>query len=158
MAYVNFSIATNDAQRKTLEGVERYMHLYNTDIERFVPECYTDDYVLYVAGGEFHGYDQFLKIECGIKKAVPGRRMAIDKLHLVGDTTVVLEMIILDTARPDWFEPLCVILDFRDGKIVEDRSYIIPQTWPGLDSVAQYVTPGGLGSKLAKKLGAGEHA
>lgn len=50
MSYVHFGLAQNDDQRQTLEAAERYLQLYNHDIERFVPERYTEDYRLYLAG------------------------------------------------------------------------------------------------------------
>ncbi|MGQ0619272.1 MAG: nuclear transport factor 2 family protein [Panacagrimonas sp.] len=137
--------ARNEHKRKLLDVVRRYEHTYNTDVEKLVLEVYAHDVHLYMTGGEIHGKDQFLAVEKAILAAAPKRRMRVDRALICGPETVVIEAVILDDARPDFFSPFCVIFTIRDGKIVEDRSYLDPSQWPGIAAAAPLASPGGLG-------------
>lgn len=138
--------ARSEHERKLLDVVRRYEHTYNTDVESLVLDVYAHDVDLYMTGGEIHGKEQFLAVEKAILAAAPQRRMRVDKAYVCGEETVVIEAVILDDARPDFFSPLCVIFTIRDGRIVEDRSYLDPSQWPGLAAAAPLASPGGLGA------------
>lgn len=137
--------ARTEHEHQLLDVVRRYLHTYNTDVERLVLDVYSHDVDLYMTGGEIHGKDQFLAVEKAILAAAPQRYMRIDRALICGPETVVIEAVILDGARPDFFSPLCVIFTIRDGRIVEDHSYLDHSQWPGLAAAAPLATPGGLG-------------
>ena len=71
--------------------------------------------------------------------------MRIDRVLFAGDDTAIVEAVVLDSARPDYFSPWCAILTFRNGKIVQDRTYLDPARWPGIEAAKGIPTPGGLG-------------
>ena len=138
--------ARTDHERGLLDVVRRYLDAYNHDIERLVFEVYAHDVDLYMTGGEIHGAEQFLAVEKAILAAAPQRHMRIDRALACGEDTVVIEAVILDGARPDFFSPLCAIFTIRDGRIVRDHSYLDPSQWPGIAAAAPIATPGGLGT------------
>jgi len=120
-------------EQTNLKVAARYIELYNTDIERFIPECYTPDCEVHVMGRSvIRGYDQFLQVERTVLRAAPKRRMRLEHAHAVGDT-VVLEVVLLNPDKgPDWQLPFCAALVCRNGKIAVDRSYADWTQWPGL--------------------------
>ncbi len=119
-----------------LKVAARYIELYNTDIERFVPECYTTDCEVYaMGGGTIRGHEQFLRVEKNVLRAAPKRRMRVDHTHAVGNV-VVVEVVLLDPAQgPDWQVPFTAVRTCRDGKIAIDRSYADWTKWPGLEEL-----------------------
>ena len=138
--------ARTDHERQLLDVVRRYLHTYNNDVESLVMDVYSHDVDLYMTGGEIHGKEQFLAVEKAILAAAPQRHMRIDRALICGEDTVVIEAVILDRARPDFFSPLCAIFTIRDGRIVRDHSYLDPSRWPGIAAAAPLATPGGLGT------------
>lgn len=136
----------SDAQRANLALVEHWRDTYNTDVAKMVEDCYAPDALVEFTGASARGHTQFLKLETAIKTAAPGRRMRIDRICFSGDDVVVVEAVILDTARPDFFSPWAAILTIRDGKIVSDHTYLEPNRWPGIEAAAGIPTPGGLGA------------
>lgn len=137
---------TTYAQRTMLKVVQRWHDTYNTDVEKMILETYAQNANVYFTGASAHGHAQFMKLEKAIKAAAPGRTMSIDKIHFIGDERTVVEAVILDSARPDFFSPWCAILEIRDGRIVNDHTYLEPNRWPGIEAVAGIPTPGGLGA------------
>jgi ketosteroid isomerase-like protein len=137
---------TSENERMLLDVARRYLDAYNHDVDRLVLEVYAHDVDLYMTGGEIHGKDQFLAVERAILAAAPQRRMRIDRTLICGSDTIVLEAVILDDARPEFFSPLCVILTVRDGRIVRDHSYLEPARWPGIEAAIPFASPGGLGA------------
>jgi len=123
---------TSEEQRN-LETAKRYEELYNTDIERFVCECYAPDYEAFPMGnGSFRGLDKFVEVEKRILRAAPKRKMRVDQFHAAGNV-VTVEAVLLDPDQgPDWSLPFCAVLVFRDGKILIDRTYADFRRWPGL--------------------------
>jgi limonene-1,2-epoxide hydrolase len=120
-------------EQHNLKVAARYEELYNTDIERFVPECYTSDCEVHVMGRSvIRGYDQFLRVERAVLRAAPRRRMRVDRAHAVGNVVVVEVVLLNPDQGPDWQLPFCAVLTCRDGKIVTDRSYADWTQWPGL--------------------------
>lgn len=142
----------NDKQRAMLKVVDRWRDTYNNEVEKMILETYDKDASVNFTGGSVQGQEQFMRLEKAIVAAAPGRRMRIDHVHFIGDDTTVVEAVILDTARPDYFSPWCALLSFRNGKIVQDRTYLEANRWPGIEAVGGIVTPGGLGApaKAAK--------
>ncbi len=123
----------NAQERRNLDTAHRYIELYNNDIERFVPECYTDDCRVIASGaGVIEGPEMFLEVERAVLTAAPNRRMRLDHEH-VTDDTVTLEITLLNPdAGDDWELPFVTILTMRDGKIAVDTNYADWSRWPGL--------------------------
>lgn len=120
---------TTEAQR-LVEVAKRYEELYNTDVERFVRECYTSD--CEVNGGMIRGHEQFIHVERKVLQAAPRRKMRAERTHVAGNVMVV-EAVLLDPDQgPDWRLPFCAVLTCRDGKIVPDWTYAEFSQWPGL--------------------------
>jgi len=120
-------------EQRNLEVAKRYEELYNTDVERFVHECYAPDYVAHAMGiGHFSGLDKFVEVERKILRAAPKRIMRVDQFHASGNS-VTVEAVLLDADKEtDWQIPFCAVLVCRDGKIIIDRTYADFQKWPGL--------------------------
>lgn len=139
--------ARNDAQRAMLDVIQRWHDLYNSDdVDAFVLQTYAKDANVWFTGASAHGHDQFLSVERGVKRGCPGRHMRIDHIHFLDDQRAVVEAVVLDHARPDFSSPWIAILTIENGKVVNDRTYLDPANWPGIDQVVDLVTPGGLGT------------
>ncbi len=128
--------ATDPQRRHNLTVAQRYGELYNTDPERFVRECYHEDYRVGAMGlGWYDGIDKFIAVEKAVVRAAPKRRMRIDFMHATA-SAVVVEAQVVDAARGvDWGLPFCAVLDIRGDKIAVDRTYAEFNYWPGLDGV-----------------------
>lgn len=117
-------IATNLALAK------KYEETYNTDVDRFVTECYTPDCT--VNGGDITGYEQFLKVEKRVLRHAPRRQMRVDHTYATGDV-VVVQAVVLDPDQGEgWSLPFCAVLTCRDGRIASDWTYAEFSKWPGL--------------------------
>lgn len=136
----------NEAQRRLLQRVRHWEHTYNTDVEQLVSECYAPSAHLCFNMAEVHGHAQLMRVVKGVLGACPTRRMRVDRVLFSGDETAIVEAVVLDDSRPDFFSPFCSILRMQEGKIVEDRTYLEPTRWPGLEGAVDHVSPGGLGS------------
>lgn len=134
------------AQHANLALVEHWQQTYNEQVSRMVSDCYAPDAHVQFTGGEARGHAQFLQVENAVVAGCPGRRMRVDRVLFCGDDTAVVEAVVLDSARPDYHSPFCAILVIRDGRIVQDRTYLDPANWPGIAQAAAFVTPGGLGA------------
>lgn len=134
-----------DAQKTMLAAVQRWRDGYNVD-EKFVTESYAEDADATFNGASVKGHAQFLKLEHAIKKAAPGRYMRIDHVYFIGDDRTVVEAVELDHARPKFYSPWCAILQFKDGKVIHDRTYLEANRWPGIAAAKGIPTPGGLGA------------
>ncbi len=123
----------NAVEQRNLDTAHRYIELYNNDIERFVPECYTPDCRVIAAGaGVIEGAEMFLEVERAVLEAAPNRRMRLEREHVSGDT-VTLEITLLNSdAGDDWTLPFVTVLSLRDGKIAVDTNYADWSRWPGL--------------------------
>lgn len=127
-----------DQEKRNLEAVKRYEELYNSDPERFVRECYTPDVEVHAMnGGTEHvvvrGHEDFVALEKRVHAAAPRRRMKVLRTHACGDVVVAEAELTNPDAGADWRSPFCAVLEFRDGKIAVDRTYVDPGNWPGLD-------------------------
>ena len=117
-------------EQRNLEVAKQYEHLYNTDIKRFVHECYTPD--CEVNGGMIRGHEQFVQVEEKVLRAAPRRKMRVDRTYPSG-SAVIVEAALLDPAQgADWQLPFCAVLTCRDGKIATDWTYAEFSKWPGL--------------------------
>ena len=125
-----------EQERRNIKIAERYIELYNTDIERFVPECYTPDCKVYAMGaGVIEGPEHFLQVERAVLAAAPKRYMRREHMHASGDV-VTVEVTLLDPdAGADWAIPFVAVLTMRDGKIAIDRTYADYTNWPGLEAL-----------------------
>jgi len=137
---------TTESQRRMLRFVERWQDAYNIGASKMVLECYAPDAYVQFTGGEARGHEQFLKVENGVVEGCPGRYMRIDRALFSGDETAIVEAVVLDRDRADFYSPFCAILTIRDDRIVADRTYLDPGNWPGIDKAAEHITPGGIGS------------
>lgn len=123
----------NEKEQRNANTAHLYIELYNNDIERFVPECYTPDCKAHVMGaGVIEGAEKFLEVERKVLKSAPKRRMRLDKMHVTGDAVTVEVTLLNPDAGADWSLPFIAILNMRDGKIAIDRSYADWSRWPGL--------------------------
>ena len=113
-----------------LAVAKRYEDLYNTDVERFVHECYTPD--CEVNGGMIRGYEQFVQIEKNVLRAAPKRKMRVDRTYVTGNVVIVEAVLLNPDQGPDWKLPFCAVLTCRDGKIATDWTYAEFAKWPGL--------------------------
>jgi ketosteroid isomerase-like protein len=122
-----------EQEQRNLATAQRYVELYNHDIERFVPDCYTADCKVYVMGlSVIDNPVQFLEVERTVLRAAPKRHMRLEHAHIAGDV-VTLEVTLLNPdAGADWSLPFVAVLTMRDGKIAVDRSYADWSRWPGL--------------------------
>ena len=117
-------------EQRNLAVAKQYELLYNTDIKRFVHECYTPDCV--VNGGLIRGYEQFVQVEEKVLRAAPKRTMRVDRTYPSGNA-VIVEAVLLDPDQgADWQLPFCAVLTCRDGKIATDWTYAEFSKWPGL--------------------------
>jgi hypothetical protein len=139
-------IPRNEAHRQLLQLVRHWEATYNSDVERLVFDCYAPDAHLCFNMAEVHGHDQLMRVVKGVFGACPTRRMRVDRVLYSGEDTAIVEAAVLDQAQPEFFSPFCAILRIRDGKIVQDRTYLEPTRWPGLEGAVAHVSPGGLGS------------
>jgi hypothetical protein len=117
-------------EKRNREVAKRYEELYNTDVERFVHECYTSD--CEVNGGFIRGYPHFVQIEQNVLRAAPQRKMRVDRTHVAGNVVVVEAVLLNPDQGPDWQLPFCAVLTCRDGKIATDWTYAEFSKWPGL--------------------------
>ena len=120
-------------EQRNLDTAHRYIELYNNDIERFVPECYTADCRVIASGaGVIEGPEMLLDVERRVLEAAPNRRMRLDHAHVAGDT-VTLEITLLNPDAGDaWALPFVTILTLRDGKIALDTNCADWSRWRGL--------------------------
>ena len=117
-----------------LAVARRYVELYNTDPERFVRECYHEDYKVGAMGVCWYdGIDKFVEIEKAVLAAAPGRRMRVTAMHAT-ENVVVVEAEVTDPVRgTDWSLPFCAVLEIRGDRIAVDRTYAEFPKWPGLN-------------------------
>ncbi len=122
-----------DQQQKNLAIAARYIELYNSDVERFVRECYHPDYTAFGMGaGSFQGLDTFIEVEKLVLGAAPKRRMRLVTMHAT-ETAVIVEVVLEDPDQgAGWELPFCAVLEIRDDKILVDRTYADFKNWPGL--------------------------
>ena len=119
---------------RNLATARRYIELYNSDIQRFVTECYTSDCQVICSGiGAIEGHVQFLNVERTVLKAAPRRRMRVEHEHVLDDGRVAMEITLLDPDQgDDWELPFITILTMRDSLIAIDMNYADWSRWPGL--------------------------
>ena len=123
-----------ELEKRNLEVVKRWAETYNHDVERFVPECYAENCsaASMLSGAKIEGRSRFLKLERRVLKVAPRRKIRLEHTHAAGDV-VVVEATLFDPDKGDeWQSPFCAVLTFKDGKIVEDRTYLDETRWPGM--------------------------
>jgi len=116
-------------EERNLRLSHRYEDLYNTDINRFVYECYTPDCV--VNDGFIKGHAAFMKVEQAVLAAAPKRKMRVDARHASGKVVVVQAVLLDPDQGSKWKLPFCAVLTCRDGQIASDYTYFNGK-WPGL--------------------------
>lgn len=136
----------NAKQKAMLKVIDHWRETYNSDPDKMILDTYAQDATVTFTGASVAGHDQFLALERAIKKAAPGRAMRIDRVLFIDDRTAVVEATELDSARPEFYSPWCALLSFKDGKIVQDRTYLEPNRWPGIEATTGLAKIGGLGA------------
>ena len=128
-----------EEEQRNIENAKRYIELYNTDIDRYVRECYTPDCTVYGMGAVAPANtEDWLQLEQAIHAAAPKRYMRLEHMHVSGDV-VILEVTLLDPDKgDDWSIPFVAVLTMRDGKIVLDRTYADFTDWPGRKTFGNY--------------------
>lgn len=128
-----------EEEKRNVENAKRYIELYNTDIDRYVRECYTPDCTVYGMGAVAPANtEDWLKLEQAIHAAAPKRYMRLEHMHVSG-AVVILEITLLDPDKgDDWSIPFVAVLTMRDGKIVLDRTYADFTNWPGRETFVNY--------------------
>lgn len=125
---------------RNVETVRRWEQLYNESHEQLVDECYAADLEARAMGlpGVIRGREQMRQGAGEVLRVAPRRRMRVDRIHPSGNV-VVVEAVLLDPDRgPDWQSPFCSVLTFRDGKIVDDRTYLDVTRWPGVNQAISH--------------------
>ena len=114
-------------RRKQLMEVGRqYAELYNTNIEKMAHELYAPDFEVVGPGvGTIRGADTFIRVEKAILNRAPERKMRIDRFVVDVDTeTVVVEGVNVNSEKESGDHHFLAVLICRDGRIVEDRTYV----------------------------------
>ena len=123
----------SELEKCNLEVVKLWAETYNNDVDRMVNECYAENCEVssMFGGAIIEGRPRFLKLEQRVVKVAPRRNIRLDRTHAVGNV-VVVEATLFDPDQGDeWLSPFCAILTFKDGRIVEDRTYLDDTRWPG---------------------------
>ena len=123
----------SESEKRNLEVVKLWAETYNNDVDRMVNECYAENCKVssMFGGAIIEGRPRFLKLEQRVVKVAPRRNIRLERTHAVGNV-VVVEAVLFDPDQGDeWQSPFCAILTFKDGRIVEDRTYLDDTRWPG---------------------------
>jgi ketosteroid isomerase-like protein len=122
-----------ESEARNLEVVKHWAETYNNDVERMVSECYAENCrVSSIFGGvTIEGHPRFQKLEQRVLKAAPRRKIRVEHTHAAGNVVVVEATLFDPDQGDDWKSPFCAVLTFKDGKIVEDRTYMDETRWPG---------------------------
>ena len=123
----------SESEKRNLEVVKLWAETYNNDVDRMVNECYAENCKVssMFGGAIIEGRPRFLKLEQRVVKVAPRRNIRLERTHAVGNV-VVVEATLFDPDQGDeWQSPFCAILTFKDGRIVEDRTYLDDTRWPG---------------------------
>lgn len=136
-------------QESNLAIVETWRDTYNDaeDGGQFALDCYSSDTRVLFTGAETNGLEQFVRLERAVKNGAPGRSMRIDRIRFIGDDVAVVEAVVLDSTRPEFFSPWIALLTIKDGKIIEDRTYLDPSQWPGIEAAEGIPSTGGIGAE-----------
>lgn len=123
-----------ELEKRNLEVVKHWAETYNHDVERFVPDCYAENCIAasMLSGAKIEGRSRFLKLEHRVLKVAPRRNIRIDHTHAAGDVVVVEATLFDPDQGVEWQSPFCAVLTFKDGQIVEDRTYLDDRRWPGM--------------------------
>jgi hypothetical protein len=119
----------DDRTKANVGLVERWAHLFNTDVDRLITDVYAPDCLV---GGVALGHERLRRFEQRVLAAAPRRSIRVERTHAVGDV-VTVEAVLLDPDRgTDWALPFCAVLTWRDGKVVSDNTYADMSRWPGM--------------------------
>lgn len=116
------------------KAVEIWNNLFNTDLQAMVANSYTRDCVVHYMGlATVEGAAEFLEAEEKVLAAIPDRAFRIDHTHAVDDKVIVEAVLTFTNADREYIEtPFCAILNFKQGKIAIDRTYLDANKIPGL--------------------------
>lgn len=107
---------------RNLALVREWEHLYNTDRNRLFDSLYAAECrVVYNGVLEFDGREALRAYQAQVDEHAPHRALSVKHVHATGDIVVVETLVFLEPAAP--VLGACVVLTFRDGEIVEDRTY-----------------------------------
>ena len=105
---------------------KQYVELYNTNIEKMARELYAPDFEVVGPGvGSVRGADTFIRVEKAILAQAPKRQMRLERIVADADTdTVVVEGVNVNSEKGTGDHHFLAVLICRDGKIVQDRTYV----------------------------------
>ena len=118
---------TKEEKRNQLVEIgKQYVELYNNDTEKMARELYAPDFVVVGPGvGEIRGADTFIRVEKAILAQAPKRQMRLERIVADADTdTVVVEGVNVGSEKGGGDHHFLAVLICRDGRIVEDRTYV----------------------------------
>ena len=111
-----------DTTERNLALIRGWERLYNTDRNKLLDVLYAVDCrVVYNGGMEINGRETLREHQARTDEHAPHRELAVERVHAVGDTVVVETAVRMGHATTAF--GACVVLTFRDGKIIEDHTY-----------------------------------
>ena len=111
-----------DTTERNLALVRDWERLYNTDRNKLLDALYAVDCrVVYNGVVEINGRETLREHQVRTDEHAPHRELAVERVHAIGDTVVVEFVVHMDHAKSAF--GACVVLTFRDGKIIEDHTY-----------------------------------
>jgi ketosteroid isomerase-like protein len=118
--------------QENTQAVDRWVELFNTDVHRWIDECYADEFHIVCPGIiEITDRATFHQIEQAVLDAEPTRKGRLTDVIPAGDRVTVEGVLYGGTDTP-WETHWCAILRFKDGRIVSDHSYVDRTQWPWL--------------------------
>jgi hypothetical protein len=146
-----------DVERANLEGLERYVSLFNGDVmDRFIREMFHPDFTLTIVDGtDFDGSEPtmvgdqqtLIDVETLIKSAYPGRRIVVDRAIASGDT-VVFEAALVDDGNAGFRLGWIAVLRWRDGRVYRAVLSESPSVaWVAQGSRARVIGSGSSGGR-----------
>jgi len=126
-------------EQRNMERIERWAHLYNTEVTRMINECYTEDTVVDCPNALLvRGRRAFTALEEAVLAAAPWRWCRIDRTVAEGNVVAVLATL-FDPDQGDEFQTrFCSVLTFNeDGLVTNDTAFIDATRWPMPSDVAE---------------------
>jgi len=104
-------------------AIETWVELFNSDPHRMIDECYAKDATVSIPGlYEFYDLRPLHRAEAATLSAFPNRRVTVLRTHVYGDFAVVEAAYTFASGIRDSY--FCTLLEFREGLIISDRTYM----------------------------------
>jgi ketosteroid isomerase-like protein len=133
---IDTTLARTDEERTNLDTVRRWERIYNQgDYDRFVQALYDPEFTVWFTGMRDEpvamGIEAFSAMGRRLFELAPGIRVSVTTAYPCGDV-VTVESMIRDERRPGFTTRVCSVLTFRDGMIIQERSYLDLDNYPGM--------------------------